>query len=168
MEALGIDIQMPIDRLRRAITDIGIGFLFAQRFHSSMKHVMPARTQLKIRTVFNILGPLANPAAARIQWSVCPRRKSMELMANALTGSELDHAFVVHGEDGMDEISISGPTHVMEMRGGRNCGGSRSFPKISESPPPRSKRSSAETRGRMPESSKVFFSGERGPRATSF
>src|SRR5262244_381459 len=64
MEALGIDIQMPIDRLRRAIKDIGIGFLFAQRFHTSMKHVMPARAQLKVRTVFNILGPLASPASA--------------------------------------------------------------------------------------------------------
>src|SRR5437879_9531419 len=56
MEALGLDIQMPIDRLRRAIKDVGIGFLFAQRFHTSRKHVMPARTQLKVRTVFNILG----------------------------------------------------------------------------------------------------------------
>src|SRR5262245_27396063 len=63
MEALGVDIQMPIDRLRRAINEVGIGFLFAQRFHKSMKHVMPARAQLKVRTVFNIVGELANEAA---------------------------------------------------------------------------------------------------------
>src|SRR5438105_13652763 len=62
MEALGLDIQMPIDRLRQAVRDVGIGFLFAQRFDKSMKHVMPARTQLKGRTVFNILGPLASRA----------------------------------------------------------------------------------------------------------
>ena len=67
MEALGIDIEMPLDRLRKAVTDVGIGFLFAQRFHRSMKHVMPARTQLKLRTVFNIIGPLANPARPRFQ-----------------------------------------------------------------------------------------------------
>ena len=67
MEALGVDIQMPIDLLRKAVMDVGIGFLFAQRFHSSMKHVMPARTQLKMRTVFNIIGPLANPASPRFQ-----------------------------------------------------------------------------------------------------
>jgi len=62
MEALGLDIQMPVERLRRAIIEVGVGFLFAPRFHSSMKHVGPARTHLKIRTVFNMLGPLANPA----------------------------------------------------------------------------------------------------------
>lgn len=67
MEALGIDIQLPVPRLRAAVAEVGIGFLFAQRFHRSMKHVGPVRSQLKVRTVFNILGPLANPASARFQ-----------------------------------------------------------------------------------------------------
>lgn len=118
MEALGIDIQMPIDRLRQAITDIGIGFLFAPRFHSSMKHVMTARSQLKIRTVFNILGPLASPAAARFQVVGVSSPEVMELMATALQGLKVDYAFVVHGANGMDEVSISGPTYMVEIRGG--------------------------------------------------
>src|SRR2546425_10604555 len=118
MEALRIDIQMPIDRLRRAIKDVGIGFLFAQRFHTSMKHVMPARTQLKVRTVFNILGPLANPAGAQFQIVGVSSPEIMELMANALNGLNTDHAFVVHGANGMDEVSISSRTHVVEMRRG--------------------------------------------------
>jgi anthranilate phosphoribosyltransferase len=118
MEALGLDIQMPIDRLRHAIRDVGIGFLFAQRFHKSMKHVMPARTQLKVRTVFNILGPLANPASAQFQVVGVSSPEIMELMANALHGLRIEHAFVVHGANGMDEISISSRTYVVEIRQG--------------------------------------------------
>jgi len=118
MEALGLDIQMPMERLRRAIKDVGIGFLFAQRFHTSMKHVMPARTQLKVRTVFNILGPLANPAGAQFQIVGVSSPEIMELMANALHGLNIEHAFVVHGANGMDEVSISSRTYVVEMRRG--------------------------------------------------
>src|SRR5262245_36897683 len=117
MEALGVDIQMPIDRLRRAIQHVGIGFLFAQRFHTSMKFVMPARAQLKVRTVFNILGPLANPAAACFQVVGVSSPESMELMANTLHGLGVKHAFVVHGANGMDEVSISSRTYVVEIRG---------------------------------------------------
>ncbi|HYR85354.1 MAG TPA: anthranilate phosphoribosyltransferase [Terriglobia bacterium] len=118
MEALRLDIQMPIERLRRAIKDVGIGFLFAPRFHSSMKYVMPARSQLKIRTVFNILGPLASPAAARFQVVGVFSPTLMDLMANALQGLGLHCALVVHGADGVDEISISTLTNVVEMRRG--------------------------------------------------
>ncbi len=118
IEALGIDIQMPMERLRRAIKGVGIGFLFAPRFHSSMKHVAAARSQLKIRTVFNILGPLANPAGARYQVIGVSSPDVMDLMANALRGLDVDQAFVVHGADGLDEISLSGPTHVVEIRDG--------------------------------------------------
>jgi anthranilate phosphoribosyltransferase len=118
IEALGLDIQMPVDRLRRAIKDAGIGFLFAQRFHKSMKHVMPTRSQLKVRTVFNILGPLSNPAAARFQVVGVFSPEIMELMASALHGLEIEHAFVVHGANGMDEVSISSRTYVVEMHRG--------------------------------------------------
>ena len=117
LEALRVDIQMPVDRLRRAITEAGIGFLFAQRFHTSMKHVMPARTQLKVRTVFNILGPLASPAAACFHVVGVSSPEIMELMGNALQGLGLKHAFVVHGADGTDEVSISSRTFVLELRG---------------------------------------------------
>src|SRR5499427_7721881 len=86
MEALGLDIQMPTERLRRAITEVGVGFLFAPRFHISMKHVVPARSQLKIRTVFNMLGPLANPASARYQVTGVSSMGIVEVIANALHG----------------------------------------------------------------------------------
>ena len=118
MEALGIDIQMPIDRLRTAISEVGIGFLFAQRFHTSMKHVMPTRTQLKVRTVFNILGPLANPASACFQVVGVSAPEIMELMGNTLLGLGLRHAFVVHGANGMDEVSIASRTYIVELRDG--------------------------------------------------
>jgi anthranilate phosphoribosyltransferase len=118
MEALSIDIQMPMDRLRTAIKDVGIGFLFAQRFHTSMKHVSPVRAQLKVRTVFNILGPLANPACACFQVVGVSSPEIMELVGNALLGLGLRHAFVVHGADGMDEVSIVGRTYVVELRDG--------------------------------------------------
>src|SRR5436190_20717520 len=95
MEALGVDIQMPLQRLQTAIKEVGIGFLFAQRFHTAMKHVMPARTQLKVRTVFNILGPLASPAAACFHVAGVSSPEIMECMATAIQGLGIKHAFVV-------------------------------------------------------------------------
>src|SRR5215510_14123981 len=92
MEALGVDIQMPIERLRQAITEVGIGFLFAQRFHTSMKFVMTARAQLKVRTVFNILGPLASPAAACFHVVGVSSPELRELMANAIQGLGVNQA----------------------------------------------------------------------------
>jgi anthranilate phosphoribosyltransferase len=118
LEALGVNIQMPIDVLRKAVSDVGMGFLFAQRFHRSMKHVMPARTQLKVRTVFNVIGPLANPALPRYQVVGVFSRDMMDLVANALLGLKVERALVVHSQDGLDEISISAPTNVMEIRDG--------------------------------------------------
>ena len=115
MEALGVNIQLPIALLRKAVTDVGIGFLFAQRFHKSMKHVMPARTQLKLRTIFNVIGPLANPAVPRFQVIGVSSPEVMELVAQALVGLKTVRAIVVHGEDGLDEISISSPTKVIEV-----------------------------------------------------
>ncbi len=118
MEALGIDIHMPVDRLRRAVAEVGIGFLFAQRFHLSMKYVAAVRQQLKMRTVFNVLGPLANPAQARFQVVGVFSPGVMDLMANALRGLGVEHAFVVHGADGVDEVSISAKTRVSQLRNG--------------------------------------------------
>lgn len=118
LEALGIDIQMPMDRLRQAIHDIGIGFLFAQRFHSSMKHVMPARNQLGMRTVFNVIGPLSNPALPRFQVIGVSTMMVLDLIARALQDLGTEHAFVIHGNDGVDEISISAPSTVRELKNG--------------------------------------------------
>ena len=163
MEALGLDIQMPMDRLRRAIKDVGIGFLFAQRFHTSMKHVMPARTQLKVRTVFNILGPLASPAAACFQVVGVSSPEIMELMANALQGLGLEHAFVVHGANGMDEVSISSRTYIVEIRGGEI----RQFVMTPEDFGITSAKVDAILGGNSAENAKIIeavFRGERGPR----
>jgi anthranilate phosphoribosyltransferase len=118
MEALGVDIHMPVDRLRRAVTGVGIGFLFAPRFHSAMKYVMPVRAQLKMPTVFNILGPLANPARPEFQVVGVFSPRVMDLMAGALCGLGTRHAFVVHGTDGVDEISIAAPTRIIEIKNG--------------------------------------------------
>lgn len=118
LEALGIDIQMPIERLRLAVTDVGIGFLFAQRFHSSMKYVMPARAQLNMRTIFNVIGPLSNPALPRFQVVGVFSMMVIDLVARALQDLGTEHAFVLHGNDGVDEISISAPTSVRELRSG--------------------------------------------------
>lgn len=118
LEALGISIQLPIEKLRTSVRELGFGFLFAPRFHSSMRHVMPTRSQLKMRTVFNILGPLANPARADFQVVGVFSPAIAEMMADALHRLGVSHAFVVHGSDGVDEISISAPTKVVEMRSG--------------------------------------------------
>ena len=118
LEALGINIQMPLEILRKAVTDVGMGFLFAQRFHRSMKYVMPARTQLKLRTIFNVIGPLANPARPRFQVIGVFSPDMMNLVANALVGLKTERALVVHSHDGLDEISISAPTNMLEIRGG--------------------------------------------------
>jgi anthranilate phosphoribosyltransferase len=163
MEALGVDIQMPIDRLRRAIDEVGIGFLFAQRFHTSMKYVMPARAQLKLRTVFNILGPLANPAAACFHVVGVSSPEIMELMANALQGLGLKHAFVVHGANGLDEVSISSRTYVVEILGDEI----RQFMMTPEDFTIPSARIDAILGGNALENAKIIesiFRGERGPK----
>jgi len=163
MEALGVDIQMPMDRLRRAIKDLDIGFLFAQRFHTSMKHVMPARAQLKVRTVFNILGPLANPAGACFQVVGVSSLEVMELMANALQGLGLEHAFVVHGANGLDEVSISSRTYVVEIRGGEM----RQFMMTPEDFEIASAKIDAIAGGNAVDNAKIIesvFRGEPGPR----
>jgi len=117
-EALGVDIQMPSAKLRQALREAGIAFLFAQAFHDSMKFVMPARRELKVRTVFNILGPLASPAGAEYQVIGVWAEPLLELMASAVARLGVRRAFVVHGQDGLDEVSVSAPTDVIEVRGG--------------------------------------------------
>ncbi len=115
LEALGINISISPEDVGRAIREAGIGFLFAPMLHPAMKHAQPARLELKMRTVFNLLGPLTNPAGARRQLIGAPSPAAAELMANALTGLGADRAFVVHGSDGLDEVTTTGPTTVYEV-----------------------------------------------------
>jgi anthranilate phosphoribosyltransferase len=117
-EALGVNIAAPPPVVERALHEANIAFFFAPTFHPSMKHAAPVRRELGIRTAFNLLGPLTNPAAARRQIVGVPRAELTELLARALMLLGSDRAWVVHGADGIDEISTTGYTKVSECRAG--------------------------------------------------
>ena len=118
LEALGARIDLPAEAAGRAINEIGIGFLFAPAIHQATRHAMNARRELRVRTVFNLLGPLTNPAGAAAQVVGVFDASYTELLARALGELGVRRAFVVHGADGLDEISISGETAVAELRDG--------------------------------------------------
>lgn len=117
LEALGVRIDLPFERYGRAIREIGIGFLFAQAAHTAMRHATPARKQIGVRTVFNLLGPLTNPAGAQAQVLGVFTIDVIDLVAATLAELGTERAFVVHG-GGLDEISLAGPTMVAEVRNG--------------------------------------------------
>jgi anthranilate phosphoribosyltransferase len=118
LEALGVRIDLPFERYGRAIREIGIGFLFAQAAHTATRHAAPARKQIGVRTVFNLLGPLTNPAGAQSQVLGVYSEDVMDLMAATLAELGVERAFVVHGAGGLDEISLAGETLVAEVREG--------------------------------------------------
>ena len=119
LEALGIQIALVPEQAARAIREVGIGFLFAPAVHTAMKHAQPVRVDLKLRTVFNLLGPLTNPAGATAQIVGAPSERAAALMADALAMLGLHRGFVVHGSDGLDEITTTGPTLAYEIHDGR-------------------------------------------------
>ena len=116
MEALGVNIDLPSSKIADCLKEVGIAFLFAPAMHSAMKYVQPARRELRLRTVFNLLGPLTNPAHASAQVVGVYSDDLVEKLAEALSMLGLRRALVVHGSDGLDEISISGTTRVAEVR----------------------------------------------------
>jgi anthranilate phosphoribosyltransferase len=118
MEALGININLAPDRLAACLKEVGMAFLFAPAMHSAMKFVQAARRELKLRTVFNLLGPLTNPAHASAQVVGVYSAKLVDTLAEALSMLGLRRALVVHGSDGLDEITITGPTRIAEVRDG--------------------------------------------------
>jgi anthranilate phosphoribosyltransferase len=118
LEALGVRIDLPFERHGEAIREIGIGFLFAQAAHTATRHAAPARKQIGVRTVFNLLGPLTNPAGAQSQVLGVFSGEVMDLVAATLAELGVERAFVVHGEGGLDEISLAGETMVAEVHGG--------------------------------------------------
>jgi anthranilate phosphoribosyltransferase len=118
MEALGVKIDLEPQEVERCIEEIGYGFMFAPVFHGAMKYATPVRREIGIRTVFNILGPLTNPANARAQVLGVYDRDLVETLAKVLGKLGVEHAMVVHGLDGLDEISNLGKTQVSELRGG--------------------------------------------------
>ena len=119
MEALGVNISLPSERVSVCLDEVGIAFLFAPAMHSAMKYVQPARRELKLRTIFNLLGPLTNPAHASAQVVGVYSIELVEKLAEALSMLGLRRAIVVHGMDGLDEITITGPTRIAELREGR-------------------------------------------------
>ncbi len=119
LETLGVGLDLEPDQVERCIRQVGIGFLFAPRFHPAMKYAAAPRKEIGVRTVFNILGPLCNPAGARAQLLGVAEPGLVEKMAGVLHRLGFQRAMVVHGEDGLDEISPSGKTTVCELDGGR-------------------------------------------------
>lgn len=115
LQALGIAHDAEPEHVRESVDRHGFGFLFAPRFHPAIRHAMPARIALGTRTIFNLLGPLANPAGTRRQVVGVFSGDVLELAADALRGLEAERAFVVHSDDGLDEVSLSAPTHVVEV-----------------------------------------------------
>jgi len=119
LEALGVNLTVEPEIVEEAVNDIGIGFLFAPKFHGAMKHAAQARKECKIRSIFNMLGPLTNPAAASCQIVGVYAPALTEMFANALHLLGVEKAFVVHGHDGMDEITTTDLTRVSELSGGQ-------------------------------------------------
>jgi anthranilate phosphoribosyltransferase len=119
LESLGVAVTLAPEQVGRAIREIGVGFLFAPALHTAMKHAHPVRVELKMRTVFNLLGPLTNPAGATVQLVGAPSEHAAGLMAGALAQLGLERGFVVYGSDGLDEITTTGPTTAFEVRSGR-------------------------------------------------
>ena len=117
LTALGVDITADAERQRRALDEAGVCFLFAPAHHGAMRHVTPIRQELGFRTLFNLLGPLANPAGAPYQLLGVGEAELLDPLAGALAQLGTRRAFLVHGRDGLDEVSLSAPTLVREVRG---------------------------------------------------
>ena len=118
VEALGINLELPPPRVSRCLDEVGLGFLYAPLLHTAMKHVMPARREMGIRTVFNMLGPLTNPAGANAQIIGVYAAALTEPLARVLAELGTVRAFVVHGADNLDEISNTGESQLSEVRDG--------------------------------------------------
>ncbi|MDI6642627.1 MAG: anthranilate phosphoribosyltransferase [Candidatus Hodarchaeaceae archaeon] len=118
VEALGVRIDLPPEEVQRCIETVGIGFMFAPRFHGAMKYATPVRREMGIRTVFNILGPLTNPAGAQAQVMGVYDAALTEKLASVLGNLGCGRAMVVHGMEGLDEISTLGETQISELSGG--------------------------------------------------
>ncbi len=118
LRELGVNLELGPEQVAHCLQEVGIGFLFAPALHPAMRYAAAPRRELGLRTVFNILGPLTNPAGARRQLLGAFSLQAARLMAEALWTLGVDHALVVHGMEGLDEISTCGPTRVLEIRNG--------------------------------------------------
>lgn len=119
LSQLGVDLECPFANIEKSIIEAGIGFMTAPRHHGAIRNVMPTRMELGIPTIFNILGPLSNPAMVKRYLIGCFRAEFIEKMAETLGGLGAERAWVVHGHSGMDEISTTGPTQVASLENGK-------------------------------------------------
>mgnify|MGYP001546362841 FL=1 len=119
LEAAGVKLDLGPEQVAACIDKVGVGFLFAPQHHSAMKHAIGPRKEMRVRTLFNLLGPLTNPAGAPNQVLGVFSRDWVEPLANVLKQLGSEHVLVVHAEDGLDEISIAAPTYVAELKGGK-------------------------------------------------
>ena len=119
LEALGVNVNLTPDQVTKCVDEVGIGFMFAPNHHSAMKHAAPVRRELGVRTMFNLLGPLTNPANAKRQVMGVFDKNLTSKLAKVLQNLGSEHVLVVHGADGMDEISFTGDTFVAELKDGK-------------------------------------------------
>src|SRR5919108_5020446 len=119
LEGLGVNIELDAEGVARCLSEAGIGFMFAPRFHPAMRYAGPVRREIGIRTAFNILGPLTNPARARYHVLGVADAGLAEKLAHALSRLDTIHTLVVHGHGGLDELALSGPNLVFEVRSGQ-------------------------------------------------
>ena len=119
LEAAGVKLDLTPEQVARCISEVGVGFMFAPMHHSAMKHAIGPRKEMAARTIFNILGPLTNPAGAPNQLLGVFSAELVQPLAEVLNKLGSNHVLVVNAEDGMDEISIGAPTHVAELKGGK-------------------------------------------------
>ncbi len=119
LEGLGVNIDLDASGVARCLGEAGIGFMFAPKFHPAMRYAGPVRREIGIRTAFNVLGPLTNPARAHHQVLGCANAALAEKLARALARLDTVHALVVHGHGGLDELALSGPNQVFDVRAGQ-------------------------------------------------
>lgn len=118
LEALGVDLSISAEMMGACLDEVGMAFLFARTVHPAMRHVAPVRSELGIRTLFNFLGPLTNPAGVRRQVIGVSTPEALRLLSGALAELGCEHALVLHGRDGLDEISLAAPVDIVEVREG--------------------------------------------------
>ncbi|MGB7589271.1 MAG: anthranilate phosphoribosyltransferase [Solirubrobacterales bacterium] len=163
LEALGVNIELSPEEVGRCIDEVGFGFMFAPRHHAAMAHVVPVRKELGVRTIFNFLGPLTNPAGAKRQLLGVSDRHYQETIAEALVGLGSVRAMVVAAEDGVDELSIAAPTRVIEVADG----GTREW-FVAPADVGLAEAELEEVAGGSPEqnaaASRAVLEGEKGPR----
>lgn len=119
LEAAGVNLELTPEQVKHCVDSVGVGFMFAQKHHGAMKHAIGPRREMGVRTIFNLLGPLTNPARAAHQVLGVYDKKWVRPMAEVLQKLGSDHVLVVHAEDGLDEISIGAETHVAELKDGQ-------------------------------------------------